>query len=190
MNPLFHKKSILIHKPPIMKKTILAAAGLIALLAIQSCNNTTKVEVKTPEQKVVQKERLLTSSYRVPLAIAQEDIQRYNNKCSELFGMVPIRAYTINAEDLMEVLGIPTTDPVIYKYNHVRAYMGLDTLNNFKLYLTPVEGANLTVVPKVAGTDVILKDKDGMSYVLDLNAPCPATCDTSSPLYYESSSKK
>lgn len=177
-----------------MKKTILAAATVLALLSVQSCNNNNhnneKVEEKAPEQAVTPKKHLLTSSFRVPLPEAKENIRRYNDRCAELLGTVPIKAYTIHAEDLMEVLGIPSSEPPIYKYSHIRAYLGLDSLNNFKLYLTPVEGANLSADPKVAGTDVILTDESGMQYVLDLNAPCPATCDLTSPLYYETSTTK
>lgn len=168
-----------------MKKIVLAAVTFFALLTFQSCNNSTKVEVKQPEKEQVEtkKEHLLQSSFRVPLDQAKENIQRYNDRCAELLGIVPIKAYTIHAEDLMEVLGIPASEPPIYQYSYVRAYLGLDTLNNFKLYLTPVEGANLSAVPKVAGKDVILTDESGKQYVLDLNAPCPATCDLTSPLY-------
>ncbi len=171
-----------------MKKNILAASLMLSLMITQSC----KTEVKTEDKKEVKTEtkRLLTSSYQVPLAVAQDNIQRYTNKCFEALGIVPIKAYTIHAEDLMEVLGIPETDPKIYKYDHVRAYLGLDTLNQFKLYLTPVEGANLSAVPKIAGNDVILKNAEGAPYVLDLNAPCPATCDLTSPLYYDNIGKK
>lgn len=168
-----------------MKKSILAVALLISIMSIQSC----KTEVKKEEKPVIP-HRNLTSSFRVPLAVAQDNIQRYTNKCSELLGIVPIKAYTIHAEDLMEVLGIPPSEPPIYTYDYVRAYLGLDSLNSFKLYLTPVEGANLSAVPKIAGTDVILKDATGAEYVLDLNAPCPATCDLTSPLYYDNIGKK
>lgn len=176
-----------------MKKNILAAAVLLSLLIAQAC----KTEVKTEEKKEEKKEekttvpltRLLTSSYQVPLSVAQANIERYTDKCTELLGIVPIKAYTIHAEDLMEVLGIQDTAK-IYTYDHVRAYLGLDSLNSFKLYLTPVEGADLSAVPKIAGTDVILKNAEGVEYVLDLNAPCPATCDLTSPLYYGNISKK
>ncbi len=173
-----------------MKKTILAAAVVCALMIAQACKTEANKEEKKDEQTSVPTQRLLYSSYQVPLAVAQDNIERYNNKCFEVLGIVPIKAYTIHAEDLMEVLGIPDVEPKIYKYDHVRAYLGMDTLNQFKLYLTPVEGANLSAVPKVAGKDVILKNADGEQYVLDLNAPCPATCDISSPLYYDNISLK
>lgn len=172
-----------------MKKTILAAAVLCALLIAQACKTEVKTEVKEEKkaENTVPLTRLLQSSFQVPLSVAQDNIDRYTKKCSEVLGIVPIKAYTIHAEDLMEVLGIP--DTASYKYHHVRAYLGMDTLNQFKLYLTPVEGANLGVVPKIAGTDVILKNAEGAQYVLDLNAPCPATCDITSPLYYDNISK-
>lgn len=171
-----------------MKKTILAAAVLCSLLIAQACKTEVKTEEKKEEKTTVPVTRLLTSSYQVPLSVAQANIQHYTEKCGEVLGIVPIKAYTIHAEDLMEVLGIP--DTLLCKYSHVRAYLGLDTLNQFKLYLTPVEGANLAAVPKIAGNDVILKNAEGAEYVLDLNAPCPATCDITSPLYYDNIGKK
>lgn len=172
-----------------MKKNILAVAVVCALMITQACKTEVKKEEKKEETPVMP-HRLLVSSYQVPLAVAQDNIERYTNKCGEVLGIVPIKAYTIHAEDLMEVLGIPEDSTKIYKYDHVRAYLGLDTLNQFKLYLTPVEGANLSASPKIAGTDVILKNPEGAPYVLDLNAPCPATCDLTSPLYYDNISKK
>jgi hypothetical protein len=173
-----------------MKKNILAAAVVISLMITQACKTEVKKEEKKEEKTTANVKHNLTSSYRVPLPVAKENIQRYTDKCAELFGMTPIKAYTIHAEDLLEVLGIPVSEPPIYEYSHVRAYLGLDSLNNFKLYLTPVVGANLSAVPKVAGTDVILQDEDGKQYVLDLNAPCPATCDITSPLYCDKLEKK
>jgi hypothetical protein len=171
-----------------MKKSILTAAIMISLMITQSCKTEVKTEVKKEETPGMPVKRLLTSSFHVPLAEAQVNIARYVDKCTELFGNVPIRAYTIHGEDLMEALGMDTTEPIPHRYSHIRAYLGLDSLSNFKLYLTPVEGANLAAVPKIAGTDVILSDESG-EYVLDLNAPCPATCDITSPLYYDNISK-
>jgi hypothetical protein len=174
-----------------MKNLIVKTAAIMCLIATQSCNNAEKTETKTEEQpkKEAVTSNLLKSSVRVPLKDAQDNIVRFNNMCLEKFGSVPIRAYTIHAADLLEVLGLDVSDTTKCKYKYARAYLGLDSSNDFKLYLTPIDSADLSSSPKKAGKDVILKDKDG-SYVLDLNAPCPMTCDFTSPLYYESTIKK
>jgi hypothetical protein len=172
-----------------MKKSILTAAIMISLMITQSCKTEVKTEEKKEEKTGTPVKRLLTSSFHVPLAEAQVNIARYVDKCTELFGNVPIRAYTISAEDLVQALGMDTVEPIPCRYKHIRAYLALDSLFNFKMYITPVEGANLAAVPKIAGTDVILSDESG-EYVLDLIAPCPATCDFTSPLYYDSKPKK
>ncbi len=175
-----------------MKKLIVSTAAIVCLIATQSCNNSAKTEANKEEHptKTVNSLNVLKSSVRVPLAEAQYNIMRYNNSCIEHFGTVPIKAYTIHAADLLEVVGLDIADSSLCRYKHARAYLGLDTLQRFKLYFTPVDSADLDAVPILAGKDVILKDKAGASYVLDLNAPCPMTCDFTSPLYYEGSMKK
>lgn len=169
-----------------MKKLILQTAAFICLMAIQSCNNNSQTEVKNPEQPVKPPHTsfILKSSVHVPLAVAQNNIRRYNDMCMKTFKDVPVRAYTIHSEDLLEVLGVSAADSTLCTYKHARAYLGLDSLGSFKLYFTPVEGADLGTAPKKAGKDVILQDSDGNPYVLDLNAPCPMTCDFTSPLYF------
>jgi hypothetical protein len=173
-----------------MKKLIVSTAAIVCLIATQSCNNSAKTETKKEEHstKAAHSVNLLRSSVHVPLAEAKDNIMRYNNTCIERFGTVPIKAYTINAIDMLEVLGLEVADSIC-KYKHARAYLGLDSLYRFKLYLTPVDSADLSAVPILPGKDVILTDKYGY-YVLDLNAPCPMTCDFTSPLYYEGSMKK
>lgn len=91
-----------------------------------------------------------------------------------------VRAFTISAIDMLEVLGLDTTQVKTCKYNECRAYLGLTTKDEFKLFLTPVKGDK----------DIFLRHKgdpsrviDESSYVLDLIAPCPKTCDAASPLY-------
>ncbi|MES2134267.1 MAG: hypothetical protein V4506_18115 [Bacteroidota bacterium] len=169
-----------------MKKLIITTTAIICLIAIQSCNNNAKSDVKKeePPVKTVHSSRLLKTSVHVPLAEAQDNIRRYNDMCVKFFKTVPIKAYTIHADDLLEVLGVPLSDSSFCSYKHARAYLGMDSLNNFKLYFTPVEGADLGAVPQKSGHDVILADELGQ-YVLDLNAPCPKTCDYTSPLYYD-----
>ena len=106
-------------------------------------------------------------------------------------GVVPIKAYTIRAEDLLGALGIPAkyADSSITQYKHARVYLGFRKGKGFKLFIVPVLGADLSdSIPK-GGIDVYL-NKQGLpippdslkfysaddEYVLDLNAPCPNTC--------------
>jgi hypothetical protein len=110
-----------------------------------------------------------------------------------LDGVVPIKAYTLRAEDLLGALGIPAeyADSSITKYKHARVYLGYKKGKGFKLFILPVYGADLsgkdTSLWK-GGYDVYL-NKEGLpippnsdkstsdgEYVLDLNAPCPNTC--------------
>ena len=99
-----------------------------------------------------------------------------------------VRAFTIRSVDLFEAMGMKAKDSTLANYKHVRFYVGLDASNTFKLYLTPVEGANLDANPAIAGKDVILKgkyrgkygamaDAEGNgAYMLDFSIPCPTVC--------------
>jgi len=82
-------------------------------------------------------------------------------------------------------------DSVTFKY--VRVYLGYDKtdgkhrLKGFRLYINPVQGADLDGNPVSPGTDILLDSLgnpilnprtpvSATPYVLDLNAPCPKTC--------------
>ena len=67
-------------------------------------------------------------------------------------------------------------------YDSCRAYLGYDSNHHFKLYLTPIKNQKdvfLNFNPRKRVNSV----PDNGSYVLDLIAPCPNTCDTASALY-------
>ena len=93
-----------------------------------------------------------------------------------------LRAYTISGHDMLQVMG---ADSAVMKqciYDSCRAYLGYDSTHNFKLYLTPVKNQRdvfLNFDPRKRISNV----PDNSSYVLDLIAPCPNTCDTESALY-------
>lgn len=111
---------------------------------------------------------------KVPVTEAIVNIARYVNK----YGDQSIRAFKIGASDMLQVLGL---DSVIdSKYEYCRAYIGMESNNDFKLYLTPVR------VTEGGFFDVFLPDGTTVpteeSYVLDLIAPCPNSCDPNSPL--------
>ena len=166
-----------------------SSTGIIAMCLIIACacgpkHGDGKKDVAAAE-KIADPQN---TSVRVPLAVAKEDIKRYDSACTAMFSKtgVPIRAYTIHAADLLEVLGLPKSEVASCTYSHARVYLGLDPAFKFKLYFTPVVGADLDPDKMAAGRDTILSDPatgaDGY-YVFDLNAPCPKTCDEGSQLY-------
>jgi hypothetical protein len=77
----------------------------------------------------------------------------------------------------------------------VRAYIGLDDQNQFRLLFTPVEGASIE--NNESGTDIILEgqftrgsDTSGYpvlegNYILNFTHPCPNFCSLDSPLFHE-----
>ena len=93
-----------------------------------------------------------------------------------------LRAYTISSHDMLQVTGADTAVMKQCVYDSCRAYLGYDSNHHFKLYLTPVKNQrdvflNFDLRKRVSS----VPDKN--SYVLDLIAPCPNTCDTASVLY-------
>lgn len=169
-----------------MKKTpTIVFMSMICFLAIFSCkDNQPAAETgKTATAKTV-KLKEEESAVQMPLDSATQAIHRYDSICEKYLGVIPIRAYTIRAQDLTQALGLP--DTIRCAYDHVRVYLGMDKRNQFKIFFTPVINASLNPDDMQAGTDVILGhiDSDPHSgYVLDLNAPCPTTCDQTSPLF-------
>ena len=136
--------------------------------------------------------------YAVPLDTVMKDRSHYDQVLNAFDSIVakskdvkwnkkiPIKAFTIRAVDLFEAMGIPVSDTTKIKprYKHIRVYLGMNYKNEFKLFLTPVEGADLNAVPPIAGRDVILKGKykglgDDGDYMLDFTQPCPNTCPDS-----------
>lgn len=101
----------------------------------------------------------------------------------------PIKAFTIKAEDLLAALGI--TQPTSPLYTHVRVYLGLTPTDTFKLFVVAVDSDGEGPHPLI-GKDHFFNVVEGSvhvdpaphsgHYVMDLNAPCPFTCDEASPL--------
>lgn len=139
------------------------------------------------------------SLYAVPKSKMETDTQHFANVSREIFAkafegnpeltkdLVPIRAFTIRSIDLLEVMGLPIDSLQLssaIKYNHARIYLGLDSNNQFKLYLTPVVNAELSEANPKGGQDLFLSGsfkgatgevQEG-EYVMDFSAPCPKTC--------------
>lgn len=136
-----------------------------------------------------------TAEYALPLDSAVLYINRYDSIAQAILkNPAPVRAYTVRAADLLEALGLP--ENIKTKYKHVRAYVGMDLNNQFRLFFTPVEGASIHETNP--GKDIILKGAftrglrgdtgidatviQNGEYVLDFTAPCPNTCPSDSPL--------
>jgi hypothetical protein len=157
------------------------------LALVYSCKPSDKPkESETPDKKPAPVLRENTA-VKVPLLQAAQNTYRYDSLCKKVFNDdVPIRAYTIHAADLLDVLGLDSSYLEYCRYKHSRVYLGLDNDYKFKLYFTPVVAADLSYDPPVAGRDTIMGDPtagpDGL-FVFDLNAPCPRTCDENSQLY-------
>lgn len=120
--------------------------------------------------------------YAVSFDKAKGDVIRYDSISRVLFNKEPIKAFTIRSIDLLEAMGMPLSDTTLVSYQHVRVYLGLDSNYNFKLFLNPVDSANLSANPPRPGVDVFLSGNFGElgsqsgEYVLDFTQPCPTTC--------------
>lgn len=126
-----------------------------------------------------------TSMFAVPKAEADANIAYYQSLISNgSLGFDTVRAFTLHAEDFLETIGVDPSS-LTPEFKYVRIYLGVEaSTNQFKLYMTPVKGADLK--QGIAGEDVILNgpfdgDGDGLldddgDYLLDFSKPCPATC--------------
>ncbi|MCC6372430.1 MAG: hypothetical protein IT236_15605 [Bacteroidia bacterium] len=167
-----------------MKKINLNSVIVICALALFSCDNkteTAKMGNGGNDNEPV------CGSIELPVDTAVKCIKRYDSlwKASHAGQPAPVRAFTIRAVDLLKAMGMPTemaSDTNVCKYNHVRVYLGQNYDNAYKLFITPVSGANLC--NSVGGADVILSNTKATpsNYVLDLNAPCPQVCASNSVL--------
>ncbi|MBL0911576.1 MAG: hypothetical protein IBJ09_04325 [Bacteroidia bacterium] len=114
----------------------------------------------------------------VPESLAKRDIARFAQLCNTEYDSFPLRGFTMNSSDLyriMDSLVIPESNQV-----QVRGYIALDTTNTYKLYLVGARAVGTGVDP-VGSKDTLIHYENTLG-VLDLNAPCPNTCDLKSPL--------
>lgn len=168
-------------------KKLANGAMIMLVLAALSCQKNQEGNSR-PLTSVSETMKDTTETlYAVALELALKDMKRYDSVTKAKLGSDPIRAFTIRSVDLLEAMGMSPSDTVKTKFEHVRLYMGLNNTNDFKLFLTPVEGAKLDATPPVAGKDVILKGNIKMTatetgenpeepYMLDFSQPCPKTC--------------
>jgi hypothetical protein len=174
-----------------MNYPTISALLLIGGACLSGCTeNAIAKDLKINE--IAASENVSNALYPVNTAIT--NIQYYNSLVQQCSGnYVKARAFTIRSEELLAAMGmspaIAGTKDCVYK--HIRVYLAYDSLGGPQLFIVPVEGANLAV--NEGGKDVFL-DRTGAAvtnpgsykpedlYVLDLIAPCPATCDLTSLL--------
>ncbi len=124
----------------------------------------------------------LQTSNLVPLALAQDCIQRYIAEVASK-EINPVYAFQIYHDDLLHALG-RKPEAGSNDISRVRVYLGIsgeDQGSMVRLFLVPVNDE---------GKDVIPTDDEGNQRVYDFNLPCPATCDVTSPLYYQTVAKR
>ena len=167
-----------------MKKTTIIAVSALAGVCLFLSNCAPEPEKTNSEGDTTQSEFIYKDTVSLTTAIA--NITNYVNNCKTyLNDSVPIRSYTLNRSDVFGVLGV-TSIPNM-KYDRCRVYIGMDSFNKFKLYMTPtVLNIKKTPSGSIDSTyvDYLLYDSLNKRYfVYDLNAPCPSTCDKNSKLY-------
>ena len=167
-----------------MKKNAILKVFLFSgtlLLVLAGCKNNEKKDNAALENPPTNKGVIYKDTVR--LLTAQNHIRNYLNGCDSLFhDKIPIRSYSINKSDIFGVLGVTSVPNCAF--DHCRVYIGLTKDNKFKLYMTPTV---LKPDPNSPNNsiymDTILKDSNGKQFLYDLNAPCPSTCDKTSPLF-------
>ncbi len=124
------------------------------------------------------------------LNTAARDTKHFRDVCDSAKIGNPLKAFMVRGVDLLQALDlgclIPKDSKVFTDTTAVRMYIGLDSLNNFKLFIVDVDGASFS--KGIAGKDRFFNMKTGAKTltsdpgVLDFNQPCPNTCDTKSAL--------
>lgn len=168
-----------------MKKSFLIGSLLLnVLLVVLLFTVNRKKHGETTLSKKTHSAFMVTSR-QDPIKEAQEDVRHFVDSVVGKFHVRYeydfVRAFTISAKDMLEVMGLDTN--TVCNYYACRAYLGLDHDNQFKMYLTPVDVENGRDLFLNHNRDRATTDVDSFSYVLDLIAPCPNTCDYNSPLY-------
>ena len=179
-----------------MKTSVLKIAVVAVIATLFACNDRDKItqNVTVNETSTNGNPEIKQSVFEVctftqtPLITAQANAAAFVSKTKSLFGCVLIRSFTVGMPDLLQGLGMPASSATLCTYQHIRVYLGLDTVGTppsnkgFKLYICPVDSAN--PCKGVAGTDQFFTNPStGQQVLFDLNFPCPNTCDVASPMF-------
>lgn len=182
-----------------MKSQLLCIALCATIMLAPACRQQHQAQEKTlsSQQGTVHNPGIARILYAADSA--RNDIALFDSLCTAHFqNNVPAKAFTIRAIDLFDALGMPY-DSSVCTYTHIRVYMGYQKAgHNFKLFIVPVKDASLNPPIISAGIDYLLdsqghavppqpwpKGGNSRQFVLDLNTPCPSTCDMGSPLMKE-----
>jgi hypothetical protein len=171
-----------------MKKKVISIISLFWLVLLACNTETNKVEAEKRDSPI---NKAPLTSLLVPDSIAETDILFFDS-VNKVLKTPIIKAYTIRAEELLAAMGI---DSNLVKgkvgYNHIRVYPAFREGVGFKLYIYPVEGADLALGKggydmvfdkngKIAGKKkkrtMLGSTDEGDGYGMDLNAPCPHLC--------------
>ena len=163
-----------------MKKSIYGIVA-VCLFTVWACDTKPSETAQKPGPSKNPGKDTAETLYAVPIEIVTKNIKHYDTVARKALGTVPIQSFTIRSVDLLEAMGMPVADTTEAVFKYVRIYLGMNKKNDFKLYLTPVVGANLNVKPPIAGRDSILHGKfKGLGgsgdYMLDFTQSCPNTC--------------
>lgn len=169
-------------------KSVLALTCLASLvccyLLIKTDAPSKKIDIANPQ-------------YRVSYSYAKQCIDDYKRTNSS----TTVTSFLIERQDFLQSLGMDssTAGAVISPYSYVRGYIGYDQrANSYHMFFTPVDSVIYNSAGQLvyAGKDVVLKGRrinprynnqgvgagagdpgDEDPFVLDLNAPCPTTCN-------------
>lgn len=118
----------------------------------------------------------------VPLAEAQECISRYRDFVTEHNIPNALYAFLTIHQDIIDAMEPKDKMPEM-TYGKFRVYLGLGHTPTGHLY---PEWRTFVIAVDPEGVDVPYRDPEtGDLFVYDFNTPCPATCEISSPLWWE-----
>jgi hypothetical protein len=163
-----------------MKKKLLLISSLTlnCVLAILLLFNLFR---KESEAKITSYPSVSLTSHKDSLVGAINNIKHFVNTFDSTGNKI-VRSYTIAGTDMLQVLGISPESVKGASFDSCRAYLGYDANNHFKLYLTPVKN-NQDMFLNFSSGKSSSRTPNNSSYVMDLIAPCPNTCDYASALY-------
>lgn len=178
-----------------MKKGVFAILSVLSFMAVLSCSsNKTNVRAAAPYTYTA---NTAFNSRRVSVDVAKSNIDTAQHYMWAMINLVdsvsqaPVQttadsviAFKVHAGDLFAALGV--LDTVNYSHAAVRIYFGFDKqTQSFKLYVVPSDTvAQSGFVDRFFNSSgqVVPYDPKSKNYVMDLNTPCPPTCDCNSPL--------
>lgn len=179
-----------------MKNSLIAFLVCLSALLSACCKDAKTLDQPVAKAPEVANDTILSlQPLLYSLASASADIKSFDSLVCTMKknNIITPKAYTIHNCDLLRAMGMSCDSATDM---HVRVYLGYHAGVGLKLFVVPAKDvikSALTDSITAAGTDYFLdstgaivryNSNSGATYnVLDLNAPCPNTCDKGSPLY-------